>query len=137
MRSLAVSVPTPDQVGDWAKTFAAIAGLLGGLWAIFRRVSARRRERKQLRELEGRAIRYLLDAQRHTLRFVTPTTESRLVDIDQMSRQKALIDQVREELWRADGHSEEYEREQIAEDVGRWLTRTQAIKLKNTEAEAK
>ncbi len=122
--------PTAAEIEGWAKTIAALGGIFVALWALVSKVRRRLRDRQRLRSLESKAIRYLLDAQRQTLHFVTPTKESRAVDIEAMLRHKALIDEVRDELWIADGYESERERLQLAEDVGRWLTRTQAIHLK-------
>lgn len=128
MRALALTIPTADQIGDTAKTLAAVGGLLGGAWAVLSRWMRRRREAKAKRELEGKAVRYLLDAVRHSLNALTPADRrSSIIDIDELARQKALIDEVRDMLWVADGHVSEREAQRQAEDIVRVLTRTQAI----------
>lgn len=130
MKGLAVSVPSQEEVGEWAKTLAAIGGVLGAIWAVLSKGWRAWRKRAQMQRLESKAIRYLLDAQRHTLYFVTPTRESRRVSVDELARQKALVDEVRDELWMADGHESERERQRMAEDVAAVITRTQAIRRK-------
>lgn len=130
-QSLAVSIPTADQVGDAAKTLAAIGGIVGGAWALVARWLRRRREAKAKHELEAKAIRYLLDAVRHSLNVFATGDDRRFVDLDELARQKVLIDQVRDLLWIADGHQSERDAQRLGEDIVRVLTRTQAIKAKD------
>jgi len=107
---------------------AAIGGLLAGAGALLARWVKRRRLAAQRRALEAKAVRYLLDAQRQTLNVLIPgASRSRLIDLGELNRQKLLIDDVREELWIADGHESSREAERVAQDVLKVLTRTQAI----------
>lgn len=131
-QSLAISVPipSPDEVGAAAKTVAAVGGVVGGAWALVSRWRRRCREADERRALEGKAVRYMLDAMRHTLHVVTPTEERRFIDLDEMARQKVLIDQIRDQLWIADGHTSEREAQRQTEEIVRVLTRTQRIQAK-------
>lgn len=119
-----------DSIGEWVRILAAAVGILGGLWAIVFKTWRAWQKRVRMRRLESKAIRYLLDAQRHTLHFVTPTAESKLVRVEELLRQKLLIDEVRDDLWTADGHASEHEDERRVEEIVRVLTRTQAIRMK-------
>lgn len=121
---------TPEQVGDWAKTIAAIGGIVGGVWALVTKAVRRRRAAQQRAALEAKATRYLLDAMRHALHVMQPGP-SRFLDVDELQRQKVLIDGVRDELWIADGHASEREQERAAAEIVRVLTRTQAIQAKH------
>lgn len=132
-RGLALALPTYEQLGDWAKTLAAIGGLVAGLWAACRRLWRVWQARRRLRALERKAIRYLLDAQRHTLYAVIPTPD-RVVVIEKLKNSKDLIDQVRDDLWVADGHESALDEERRVENIVRVITRTQRIQLK-AEAE--
>lgn len=131
-QSLAISVPipSPDEVGDAAKTVAAVGGVVGGAWALIARWRRRCREAQERRALEGKAVRYLLDAMRHTLHVVTPTEERRFIDLDELARQKVLVDQIRDQLWICDGHKSDREAQRQTEEIVRVLTRTQRIKAK-------
>jgi hypothetical protein len=134
----ALTIPTADEIGAVAKTIAAVGGLLGGIWAILSRIAKRRREVKVRRELEAKAIRYLLDAMRHSLNALTPDERrASPIDADELVRQKALIDEVRDMIWVADGHSSEREAQRQAEDILRVITRTQAIERKALHLRAK
>jgi hypothetical protein len=126
------SAVTADQIGDWAKTVAAVGGIVGGAWALATRWLKRHRAARQRRALEGKAVRYLLDAMRHSLHVLQPG-ERRLVDMDELARQKVLIDGVRDELWVADGHASERENERNVAEIVRVLTRTQAIQAKGKQ----
>ena len=103
---------------------------MGGAWALVSRWRRRCREADERRALEGKAVRYMLDAMRHTLHVVTPTEERRFIDLDEMARQKVLIDQIRDQLWIADGHTSEREAQRQTEEIVRVLTRTQRIQAK-------
>jgi hypothetical protein len=120
----AAYLPTSKEVEDGAKSVLAIGALVGATWALCRRWYTRRRTAREVRELESRALRYLLDAQRHTLNVIVPHEDRRLIDVDELHRQKLLIDQVRDRLWKADGHS------QTLQDIVQVITRTQAIQAK-------
>jgi hypothetical protein len=134
----ALTIPTADEISNVAKTLAAVGGLVGGIWAILSRWARRRLETKAKRELEARAIRYLLDAVRHSLNALTPLERrSSLIDADELVRQKTLIDEVRDMIWIADGHSSEREAQRQAEDIIRVITRTQAIERKELHLRAK
>lgn len=126
-QGLAVSLP---EVEGWAKTIAAIGGIVGGAWALAVRILRRRRREQERRDLEAKAIRYLLDAMRHTLHVMAPGERGRLIDVGELERQKVLVDQVRDLLWIADGHQSERDAQAAAAELGRWLTRTQAIEAK-------
>lgn len=118
-------MPTPQEVEDHAKSILAVGAIVGGAWAVARRWYRRRRAEAEIRELESRAIRYLLDAQRHALNVIVPHEDRRLIDVDELHRQKLLIDQIRDRLWKADGHS------QTLQDIVNVLTRTQRIQAKH------
>lgn len=127
------AMPTQEELGDWAKTIAAIGGILGGIWALARRLWRRYVHAREVRALEAKAVRYLLDAQRHALYALAPAGDRhRLIDVDELTRQKTLIDEVRDELWVADGHASEREEQRRVEGIVRVLTRTQAIQAKET-----
>jgi hypothetical protein len=128
---------TPQEWGDLVKTVAAAGGIVGGLYALVAKWWKRRQERKRLRDIEAKSIRYLLDAMRHSLHVMAPGPD-RFLELGEIERQKALIDQVRDELWCADGHAGEREAQRRAEEIARVLTRTQAIQAKrDAQAEAK
>lgn len=130
---LAVAMPDPQTVGDWAKTLAAVGGIVGGLWALATRWHRRRQERQRQRDLEAKSVRYLLDAIRHALYVIAPGPD-RFLELDEIERQKALIDQVRDELWIADGHASQRETQRQAEGILKILTRTQRIEAKEQRA---
>jgi PAS domain-containing protein len=123
-----------EQFGDWAKTLAALGGLIAGVVAVCSRLWRRRKAQRELRALEAKAIRYLLDAQRHTLYVISPGPD-RFLQLDEIDRQRTLIDQVRDEMWIADGHGEVREAQRRAEEIARVLTRTQAIQAKRAAQE--
>lgn len=125
-----MTMPTADEVGTLAKSLAAVAGVVGGVWALVAKVRRRRQRDRERREAESRAIRYLLDATRHALNVLAPADERRFIDVDELVRQKLLIDQIRDALWQFDGHESERATEQAAENIVRVLTRTQRIQVK-------
>jgi hypothetical protein len=129
VRVLAISWPSSQEVEDGAKTVAAVGGVLGGAWALVTRWRRRCAEARTKREIEAKATRYLLDAMRHTLNLLAPG-EARFVDLEELARQKVLIDQVRDLLWVADGHRSEREAQRQTEEIVKVLTRTQAIRAK-------
>jgi hypothetical protein len=129
-QGLAASLPDWESLEHVAKTIAAIGGIVGGAWAVCVRVLRRRRAERERHELEQKAIRYLLDAMRHTLHVMTPDERGRLIDVGELERQKVLVDQVRDQLWIADGHQSERDAEAAAAALEKWLTRTQAIEAK-------
>lgn len=129
-QSIAVQLPSAEDVGAWAKTLAAVGGVVGGLWALGVRIAKRHRLERERKAQEARAIRYLLDAVRHALNVIVPTEDRRFIDVDELVRQKLLIDQVRDALWRYDGHESERATEQATERIVEVLTRTQRIKAK-------
>lgn len=120
-------MPTPQEVEDSAKSLLAVGAIVGGAWAVARRWLRRRKAADEMRELESRAIRYLLDAQRHALNVIVPHEDRRLINLDELMRQKLLIDQIRDRLWAADGH------DKTVQDIVNVLTRTQAIKAKQQQ----
>ena len=111
---------------------AVVLAGLGALWPAVKAWRARQVKSAKLRAVEGKAVRYLLDAQRHSLRVIAPSEGGRtwLVDLDEIIRQKALIDDVREELWVADGHASRRDTEQTVAEVVKVMTRTQAIRAR-------
>lgn len=134
-QSVAVQLPSAEDVGAWAKTLAAVGGVVGALWALGAKVARRHRLERERKTLEGKAVRYLLDAMRHTLHVVTPTEERRFIDLDELARQKVMIDEVRDLLWVMDGHKSEREAQRQAEEIVRVITRTQRIKAKEQQRE--
>jgi hypothetical protein len=120
-------MPTPQEVEDHAKSILAVSAVVAGTWALVTRWWRRRKAAAEMREIESRAIRYLLDAQRHALNVIVPHEDRRLIDVDQLVRQKVLIDQIRDRLWAADGH------DKTVQDIVNVLTRTQAIKAKQQQ----
>lgn len=130
-QGLAVSLPSASELESHAKTLAALGGIVGGLWVVISKWWRRKRQAARVKALEAKAIRYLLDSQRHTLETMLPN--ARLLNLSEMERQKHLIDTVRDELWVADGHESEREAERRAEELERFLTRTQAIKVKQQQ----
>lgn len=128
---MATTWPTAE-LESTAKALAAIAGLLAGAWALLARWARRRRAARERRDLEGKAIRYLLDAMRHSLHVWTPAghDDARLIDVDELLRQKLLIDAIRDQLWIADGNESARVTEQVAADIVKVITRTQAIRAK-------
>lgn len=122
-----ITLPSPQQIEDGAKSLLAVGALVGAVLAICRRWSTRRRAERERRELEAKAIRYLLDATRHALGVIVPHEGRRMIDDAELIRQKILIDQVRDRIWQADGHTSA---ERQAEEIVNVLTRTQAIKVK-------
>jgi hypothetical protein len=122
---LAVSWPEPKDVGEVAKTTAAVAGILGGILALARRVWRRRKAEREVRALEAKALRYTLDAVRHALDVMTPSSDGRMTNLTELQRQLVLVNQVRRDLWAADGN--ELPEDAPAEVMRNFLTRTQAI----------
>ena len=129
----ALQVPTVEQVGDGAKALVAISALVGGAWAIARKWHRGRQQRRRREALEAKAIRYVLDSDRHVLHVLQlllrgggyrVTQEER----DEIARQLVLISDVREELWIADGFQSRRDVELIERQIVKELTRTQRIK---------
>lgn len=140
------SEPIPAAVKsvpvDWTelvKTLAAGVGILSApLWLLLSRWVKARRQKKLVRSLEGKAIRYVLDADRqvvHALLLLLDSSRTAFIDLSEIQRQKVLIDQVRDELWIADGHDGEREAQRRAEEILQVLTRTQAIRAKHEAQE--
>lgn len=111
--------------------------MLGALWgflALRRKLSAKEREEQRL---QGKAIRYLLDAQRQALHALVVYTGAEgnvpqeAFDLSQLIRHRELIGQVSDELWVHDGHASEREIRRTG-DLDKWLTRTQAIRVRAT-----
>lgn len=119
---------TPAEIEGWAKVIAAVAGALAALGAGLIKGLGWWRRRSERRRLEAKAIRYLLDAQRQVLNIWA--AREPLVDLSELERQKWLVDEVRDELWLADGHDGERSEQRQAEELQRLLTRTQAIRAK-------
>lgn len=96
------------------------------------RLVRRRRRAAELRHLEGRAVRYILDAQHHILRLLTrePVPE------DELQRQRVLIHEVRDELARADGHEELLAAADAQAEIIQVIKRTQAIAIKKAALRA-
>lgn len=119
--------PTPP---DWLEIlrqwWTPIVGILGAVWAFVslrRRLSAKEREEQRL---QAKAIRYLVDGLRIGLRVQLAVSIHDEALYDELVRQKALLDGIRDEFWVHDGHASSRETERIAEV----LTRTQRIQLK-------
>ena len=110
---------------DFGGPALATAALIGA-WAWIRAQRKLRAAEAVKRRLEAKAVRYLLDAARHLLYHVQPHS-GRVVLLEELATQKALIDQVRDELWAADGHPSERFAERQTEAIMRVLTRTQRI----------
>ena len=123
----AVVLPTPDEVEDHAKALAAVLAIVATAWALVTRWHRARQRDRETRRLEGKAIRYALDAVRYTLHALQPFAidwEKR----DELARQLTLVSEVREELWIADGNDSRREAERLESEIVRVLTRTQRIK---------
>ncbi|MEY4933095.1 MAG: hypothetical protein RLZZ403_1415 [Pseudomonadota bacterium] len=119
-----------DTIRQWGgpAILLAVAGWIGRRFVAWRK---RTKAAAQMHALEGKAIRYLLDAQRHALHMLVRASEDdRLIDLDEMTRQKVLIDDMRDQIWIADGHEGQHATEQAAADIMKFLTRTQAIQAK-------
>ena len=129
MTQQTMALPTAHEVEEGAKSILAVGAVLGGAYAIARRWLQRRRRAQERRAIEEQAIRYLLDAQRHTLNVLVPGEDRSMVDIDELRRQKLLVDQIRDRLWHADGHS------QSLQSIVEVLSRTQRIKAKQDHAQ--
>lgn len=135
VQAFTLTIPTADEISSIAKMLAAIGGLAGGAWTVLSRIIKRRRELQRRRELEAKAVRYLLDAVRHCLQAIVPSRSQ--VNTNELARQKVLIDEVRDMLWVADGHPSSREIENATEEIVKVLTRTQAIERKQLERHAK
>lgn len=119
--------PTADQWWDFGSKAALLlalpfAGAVVKAWRSWRR-------RRQIRALERKAVRYLLDAMRHSL-FLLSANDNRLVSMDELVRQKLLIDQLRDDMWVADGHASEREQQAAVAEIMNVITRTQAIRAR-------
>lgn len=81
------------------------------------------------RRAEAKALRNLLDAQRHVLLSIVPEEHGGgLMNLDELIRQKALIDDAREAVWIADGNESNRQTEATVAEVVKVLSRTQAIR---------
>ena len=119
-----------DTLRQWGgpAILLAFVGWIGRQFVAWRK---RHKADAQMHALEGKAIRYMLDAQRHALHLLVPVSEpDQLIDRDEMIRQKVLIDDMRDQLWIADGHESQHATEQAAADIMKFMTRTQAIQAK-------
>ena len=114
-------------VKAWPALFLAAAG---GVLAWLRKARVRRAKEREEQRLQGKAIRYLLDAKRIDLAAIIRHVSLDAGMLEMLVRHKALIDGVRDELWVHDGHESVRIAEQAAENVVKVLTRTQAIDLK-------
>lgn len=123
--------PAAD-LGEWAKTLAAVVGVVGGLWALAVKVRGWFRARRELRNEERRAIRYLVDAQHHVLRLLNHG----ILPEDEIVRQETLIREIRRNLARLDGH-EELLAATDQTDAIRVMTRTQRIEARKVELRRK
>lgn len=119
---------TPVDAGEWAKTLAAVGGLLGGFWAVCVKVRGWLRRRQELREEERRAIRYLVDAQHHVLRLLNHG----VLPEDEIVRQETLIREIRKRLAKLDGHEELLAAADQTEAI-RVMTRTQKIETRKAQ----
>lgn len=123
-----MTAPTSEQWWDFASkaTLVLAIPLAGGAVKAYRRW----RKRREIRALEAKATRYMLDAMRHSLFALTATDGRHLVSLDELIRQKLLIDQLRDDLWIADGHESERVNEARMAEIVSVITRTQAIAAK-------
>lgn len=113
---------TPGEAREWLTIFSVSAGLLGGAVALAQRWGKLR----SMRKLECRAVRYQLDAVRHVL-WVMSGHES---DPEETSRQLALVSEVRDEIYVADGHKLERASEPDLVEIKKWMRRTQALEAR-------
>lgn len=126
----AITIPTPDQVEDHAKAIGALLAVAAAAWALATRWHRGHQVARQKRALESKAIRYTLDAVRHVLHVLQPGgARDRLININELVRQLALVSDVREELWIADGNASRREAERLESEIAKVLTRTQAIRV--------
>lgn len=116
---------SPSDVESFAKALLALVALAGAIWPFFKRWLRYRKHQREMRALESKVLRYLVDAIRHVLDAITPSADGRITTLTELTRQLILIDGVRRELWQADGHQADV----LAEEVRNVLTRTQAIKI--------
>ncbi len=125
---------------SWPTLLVAVVGWLGVLWAWRGRVVARSEREHEEQRLQGRATRYQLDALRQALHALVVLTgaegkhSSEAFDLSQLVRHRELIGMVTDEFWVHDGHPSERARRRS--DVEKWMTRTQAIKLKNERVDS-
>lgn len=135
------SMSAPSSTADWFELvrqwWTPIVGVIGAVWglvALRRKLSAKEREEQRL---QGKAIRYLLDAQRQALHALVVYTgaegnvPAEPFDLAQLVRHRELVGQVSDELWVHDGHASEREMRRKG-DIEKWLTRTQAIQERST-----
>lgn len=123
-----VSIPTAREVEDHAKSILAVSAIVGGAWALCSRWHRRRQAARRRRALEAKAVRYTLDAIRHVLHVLQPGgSRNRLINLNELARQLALVSDVREELWVADGNPSRRDTERLESEIVKVLTRTQAI----------
>jgi hypothetical protein len=127
LRQLAMTAPSPEQWWDFASKATLVLAIpfAGGAVKAYRRW----RKRREVRTLEAKAVRYILDAMRHSL-FALTANERHLYSLDELQRQKLLIDQLRDDLWIADGHSLERANQERMAEIVSVITRTQAIAAK-------
>jgi hypothetical protein len=131
-----------DQAQEalWKALPAILSGAALGLWAWLGRARQRWRKAAELRRLEAKAVRYMLDRDRHVLHalltILNADGETRLIDVDELIQQKRLLDDVREELWIADGHESMRGTQRVAEEVIKAISRTQRIQAKTERLRA-
>lgn len=125
MRSTSALPLSQVELEGWAKLVGpilAVGGTVGGAavstWRWWRR-------RREVRRVESKDLRYVTDAVRHILDAMTPSPDGRMVSIDELMRQHALICEVRRELWAADGNA--LPEDEPAAIVRDFLSRTQKI----------
>jgi len=119
----------PTEVEGWAKVAGGVLAVLGIVSAAVLRTWRWWTRRSRIRRFESKAVRYLLDAERHMLHMMVPGP-SRYIETEELQRQKILIDQIRDELWVLDGHGGERDEQRRVENIVKVLTRTQAIQAK-------
>lgn len=100
--------------------------VVGSLGATALRVRAHRRKSRELRVLVDRVARYSLDAHAHVLNWLAMAPDGLWTDRDKLKRQYWLIYDLRNELFKADGHTPPAD-EQASAEIARVLKRTQAI----------
>jgi hypothetical protein len=134
MRQDAVAM-SPVEAEGWAKIGGTVLAVAGAFAAGALKVARWWRRAREKRRLESKAIRYLLDATRHGLHVLQPgrPDRDRFVDLSELARQLALVSDVREELWVADGNASRREGERLEREIVKVLTRTQAIQARQQQ----
>lgn len=120
-------------VKAWPSLLVTVVGWLGVIWAWRARERTKTVKEAEEQRLQGRAVRYLLDAQRQSLHALVVLTGaerqgSEAFDLSQLVRHRELMGMITDEIWVHDGHPSDRARRRA--DVDKWMTRTQAIRMK-------